>query len=52
MTRRVYALAAIAVMISTFAFASAVSADHKKGSEGCTPGYYKNNAAIGSGLKF
>jgi len=42
----------MALMVSLFAFASAVGATHKKGSEGCTPGYYKNHTAIGSGLLF
>lgn len=52
MTRRIYVLSTIAVMISVLAFASAASASHKKGSEGCTPGYWKSHAGTGSGLLF
>ncbi len=52
MNRRVSVLTAVAVIISMFAFASAVSATHKKGSEGCTPGFYRNTIVTGSNLLF
>ena len=52
MTRRVYMVTVVAVIISMFALASAAMATHKKGSEGCTPGYWKNHVGTGSGLLF
>ena len=52
MKRRIYLLTALALVFSTFALASTVAATHKKGSEGCTPGYWRNHTGTGSGLLF
>ena len=53
MSRRIYLLTAVALMMSLFAMASAVGAGHKKDHlEGCTPGYYKTHAVAGSDLSF
>lgn len=52
MTRRVYLLTAVAVIFSMFALASAAMATHKKGSEGCTPGYWRNHVGTESASLF
>jgi hypothetical protein len=52
MNRRVYLLTAVALIFSMFAMASAAMATHKKGSEGCTPGYWRNHVGVGSTTTF
>ena len=52
MTRRMGLLVSLSLLISLFATAAAVTAT-KKGTEGCTPGYWRNHTLAGvSNLAF